>query len=58
MELTDWLKLMLGEIARKRADAERAQDEEAARRQEAGHDEAQAHTTKRGSAAREKSGRA
>jgi len=33
-QLTEWLKLMLAEIARKRDDAERAREEEARRQQE------------------------
>jgi hypothetical protein len=33
-QLTEWLRLMLAEIARKREDAERAQDEDAKRRKE------------------------
>jgi hypothetical protein len=33
-QLTEWLKLMLAEIARKRDDAERAREEEVRRQQE------------------------
>ena len=33
-QLTEWLKLMLAEIARKREDAERALDEDAKREKE------------------------
>lgn len=34
-QLTEWLKLMVAEINRKREDAERAKQEEAARQKEA-----------------------
>ncbi|MEP7246564.1 MAG: hypothetical protein ABI885_23195 [Gammaproteobacteria bacterium] len=35
-QLTEWLKLMISEIARKREDAERASDEDAKRQSEQG----------------------
>jgi hypothetical protein len=38
MQLTEWLKLMLAEITRKREDAERAGDEDAKRQKEHGTD--------------------
>jgi hypothetical protein len=34
-QLTEWLRIMLGEIARKRDDAEHAREEEARRQREA-----------------------
>lgn len=38
-ELTEWLKLMLAEIARKREDAERAREEDQRRENEANRQE-------------------
>jgi len=38
-ELTEWLKLMLAEIARKREDAERAREEDQRRENEANRPE-------------------
>jgi hypothetical protein len=42
--LSEWLKVMLGEIARKREDAERAREEDVRRQQESPPDSSETKT--------------